>query len=171
MIVIVVLNIQSYYILATIPALAAKKIENHMKWLVPWEYRGALIPAKGRLHRRIASKKSDFCLALRSTCTTFAPLKTHRSGCSAVRLARLLWEQEVPGSNPGTPTTNIERWLIAGYALVSQRSCFDPFSRITACNTQGQGLLWWPCPDVLARCAVVGGCAFIDSTRRRAGSR
>ena len=27
------------------------------------------------------------------------------SGCSAVRLARLLWEQEVPGSNPGTPTT------------------------------------------------------------------
>ena len=37
MIVIVVLNIQSYYILATIAALAAKKIENHMKWLVPWE--------------------------------------------------------------------------------------------------------------------------------------
>ena len=27
------------------------------------------------------------------------------SGCSAVRLAHLLWEQGVPGSNPGTPTT------------------------------------------------------------------
>ena len=26
------------------------------------------------------------------------------SGRSAVRLARLLWEQEVPGSNPGAPT-------------------------------------------------------------------
>ena len=26
------------------------------------------------------------------------------SGCSSVRLGRLLWEQEVPGSNPGTPT-------------------------------------------------------------------
>ena len=26
------------------------------------------------------------------------------SGCSAVRLAHLLWEQGVPGSNPGTPT-------------------------------------------------------------------
>ncbi len=26
------------------------------------------------------------------------------TGRSAVRLARLLWEQEVPGSNPGAPT-------------------------------------------------------------------
>ena len=26
------------------------------------------------------------------------------SGRSAARLARLLWEQEVPGSNPGAPT-------------------------------------------------------------------
>ncbi len=33
-------------------------------------------------------------------------LKTNNnlSGCSAVRLAHLLWEQGVPGSNPGTPT-------------------------------------------------------------------
>ena len=29
------------------------------------------------------------------------------SGCSAVRLAHLLWEQGVPGSNPGTPTIKI----------------------------------------------------------------
>ena len=40
---------------------------------------------------------------LRKRCT-FAPLFARASGCSAVRLARLLWEQEVPGSNPGTPT-------------------------------------------------------------------
>ena len=26
------------------------------------------------------------------------------SGCSVVRLSRLLWEQEVAGSNPATPT-------------------------------------------------------------------
>ena len=26
------------------------------------------------------------------------------TGCSAVRLAHLLWEQGVPGSNPGIPT-------------------------------------------------------------------
>ena len=26
------------------------------------------------------------------------------SGCSAVRLAHLVWDQGVPGSNPGTPT-------------------------------------------------------------------
>lgn len=27
------------------------------------------------------------------------------SGCSVARLSRLLWEQEVAGSNPATPTT------------------------------------------------------------------
>ncbi len=26
------------------------------------------------------------------------------TGCSAVRLAHLVWDQRVPGSNPGTPT-------------------------------------------------------------------
>ena len=30
--------------------------------------------------------------------------KKETTGCSAVRLAHLLWEQGVPGSNPGTPT-------------------------------------------------------------------
>ena len=34
---------------------------------------------------------------------TFAP-HLRKTGCSAVRLAHLLWEQGVPGSNPGTPT-------------------------------------------------------------------
>ena len=39
---------------------------------------------------------------------TFAPQSKinglQKTGCSAVRLAHLLWEQGVPGSNPGTPT-------------------------------------------------------------------
>ena len=30
------------------------------------------------------------------------------SGCSAVRLAHLLWEQGVVGSNPATPTYKIK---------------------------------------------------------------
>ena len=30
------------------------------------------------------------------------------TGYSVVRLARLLWEQEVAGSNPATPTLNIK---------------------------------------------------------------
>ena len=30
--------------------------------------------------------------------------KAEDSGCSAARLARLPWAQEVPGSNPGIPT-------------------------------------------------------------------
>ena len=35
-------------------------------------------------------------------CTRFSEVKY--SGCSAVRLAHLLWEQGVEGSNPFTPT-------------------------------------------------------------------
>lgn len=40
-----------------------------------------------------------FCLPLQSQ---------NDSGCSAARLAHLLWEQRVPGSNPGTPTKKVE---------------------------------------------------------------
>ena len=36
-------------------------------------------------------------------CNRFSEVKY--SGCSAVRLAHLLWEQGVVGSNPATPTT------------------------------------------------------------------
>ena len=36
-------------------------------------------------------------------CTRFSEVKY--SGCSAVRLAHLLWEQGVVGSNPATPTS------------------------------------------------------------------
>lgn len=31
-------------------------------------------------------------------------------GRSAVRLARTLWEREVPGSNPGAPTSTLRAW-------------------------------------------------------------
>jgi hypothetical protein len=34
--------------------------------------------------------------------------QSSKSGCSAARLARLPWAQEVPGSNPGIPTLEIE---------------------------------------------------------------
>ena len=40
-------------------------------------------------------------------CTRFSEVKY--SGCSAVRLAHLLWEQGVVGSNPATPTGNGQR--------------------------------------------------------------
>ena len=42
-------------------------------------------------------------------CTRFSEVKY--SGCSAVRLAHLLWEQGVVGSNPATPT-KINKLLI-----------------------------------------------------------
>ena len=36
------------------------------------------------------------------------------SGCSVVRLSRLVWDQEVVGSNPATPTVSIHK-IIASY--------------------------------------------------------
>ncbi len=42
-------------------------------------------------------------------CTRFSEVK--HSGCSAVRLAHLLWEQGGVGSNPATPT-EINKLLI-----------------------------------------------------------
>ena len=50
--------------------------------------------------RKVCEFKKDVYL-----CIAFEE-KTSRSdsGCSAVRLAHLLWEQGVVGSNPATPT-------------------------------------------------------------------
>ena len=45
-------------------------------------------------------KTRTFASLLRDKATT----KDKDSGCSAVRLAHLLWEQGVVGSNPATPT-------------------------------------------------------------------
>ena len=41
-------------------------------------------------------------------CTAFERNFPVRTGCSAVRLAHLLWEQGVVGSNPATPTKKKE---------------------------------------------------------------
>ena len=52
-------------------------------------------------------------------CTRFSEVKY--SGCSAVRLAHLLWEQGVVGSNPATPTTKkTERVIIKALRDVAQ---------------------------------------------------
>ena len=37
----------------------------------------------------------------------FCILNLFQSGCSAAWLARLPWAQEVPGSNPGIPTSHV----------------------------------------------------------------
>ena len=46
-------------------------------------------------------------------CTRFSEVK--HSGCSAVRLAHLLWEQGVVGSNPATPTVYKAKYLKIKY--------------------------------------------------------
>ena len=64
-------------------------------------------------------KKSLKNIAYSKNVLIFAPLLRNKalrivvSGCSAVRLAHLFWEQRVPGSNPGTPTQKeqIEKFL------------------------------------------------------------
>ena len=46
-------------------------------------------------------------------------LNESKTGCSAVRLAHLLWEQGVLGSNPGTPTYKAQ--LLISWAFFSSR--------------------------------------------------
>ncbi len=46
------------------------------------------------------------------------------SGCSAVRLAHLLWEQGVVGSNPATPTTKRQSSKMVAFFVVYKRGHF-----------------------------------------------
>ena len=70
------------------------------------------------------------------------------TGCGAAWLARLLWEQEAPGSNPGIPThrqllASPRRFIeivfelppfVAGHIRMNQVIPFEP--DINACRTQ-----------------------------------
>lgn len=55
-------------------------------------------------------------------CNRFSEVKY--SGCSAVRLAHLLWEQGVVGSNPATPTKNSSQEKLNGVELIQFVSAF-----------------------------------------------
>jgi hypothetical protein len=52
---------------------------------------------------------------------------TFFSGCSVARLSRLLWEQEVAGSNPATPTrkmpTNLN-WFV-GFSFAPRAELYS----------------------------------------------
>ena len=52
---------------------------------------------------QIANLSTGNCRQGSSPCLS-ANIKITFSGCSVARLSRLLWEQEVAGSNPATPT-------------------------------------------------------------------
>ena len=58
-------------------------------------------------------------------CTRFSEVK--HSGCSAVRLAHLLWEQGVVGSNPATPTKRKCNQLIYSWLHFSFSVFFSAF--------------------------------------------
>ena len=56
------------------------------------------------------------------------------SGCSAVRLAHLLWEQGVVGSNPATPTNKISTYIVSALMVsVAQ------LVRVVDCGSIGRG--------------------------------
>ena len=59
------------------------------------------------MFNKLIAKILGFSIANLKILPIFAPLFDRTppsSGCSAVRLAHLLWEQGVVGSNPATPT-------------------------------------------------------------------
>ena len=57
----------------------------------------------GRKNMKLRQKTVKY-LQYKEKRHTFASLFSKHSGCSAVRLAHLLWEQGVASSNPATPT-------------------------------------------------------------------
>ncbi len=61
----------------------------------------------GRKNMKLRQKTIKY-LQYREKRHTFASLFSKHSGCSAVRLAHLLWEQGVASSNPATPTSQAE---------------------------------------------------------------
>ena len=65
-------------------------------------------------------------------CTAFERNFPIRTGCSAVRLAHLLWEQGVVGSNPATPTS-LRNWQLQFFRLFHLRFPY-PFYRHTLGN-------------------------------------
>ena len=54
-------------------------------------------------------------LSTRKCCRGSSPRLSAFSGCSVARLSRLLWEQEVAGSNPATPTKQTLTALLSGF--------------------------------------------------------
>ena len=69
------------------------------------------------------------------------------TGCSAVRLAHLVWDQRVPGSNPGIPTERDKRlslfFCFRVFDSVTQKRCrnFDIFFALShRTATEGGGL-------------------------------
>ena len=65
--------------------------------------------------RKICRFKILLYLCTRNTAT----------GCSAVRLAHLVWDQRVPGSNPGTPTKRDRDVSLFCYWLCAFRSLWE----------------------------------------------
>jgi hypothetical protein len=61
---------------------------------------GAVWFSRGHIRRKLFVKNTLHIRSVDYLCGA----KKQDSGCSVARLARLLWEQEVAGSNPATPT-------------------------------------------------------------------
>ena len=56
--------------------------------------------------------------------TSFAKASEVKAGCSAARLAHLVWDQRVAGSNPATPTKEKALHASAGlFCLKQAQAC------------------------------------------------
>ena len=75
-------------------------------------------------------------------CTRFSEVK--HSGCSAVRLAHLLWEQGVVGSNPATPTRDKAKYLNIKYLAFLFLSSCTTFAQHVVLHITHQAVFLFP---------------------------
>ena len=74
-------------------------------------------PKCSLVYTEVTINKKFFYIRTRFSTPTPTPTPTPISGYSTVRLVCLLWEQEVAGSNPATPTIKRVIELIVSYNL------------------------------------------------------
>jgi putative N-acetylmannosamine-6-phosphate epimerase len=83
----------------------------------------------------INAKPKAFNLSMNDKSKAELNLKAENSGCSVARSSRLVWDQEVAGSNPATPTKNFLKSLHL-YSLKKHTIMSDTIEKVKCLNNR-----------------------------------